>query len=150
MKLLLLATLVLGLGTWASSMRGEDRAQGGLQAWCVVTNHPINRAISADYRGGKVYFCSEECRQKFLAEPNRYAVRANYQLAITGQARQVGCPFTGKPLNPQIAPMEVGGLSVGFCCRACQQTVAVADYQTRIELVFGDAAFGKGYVVQAK
>lgn len=141
---------VVVLGLLAVPTGAAEQSQSALQAWCVVSNHPINPAISADYRDAKVYFCSEECKQKFFVEPGRYTIRANYQLAVTGQTRQVACPFTGKPLNPRIASMEVGGLSVGFCCRACQQTVAVADYQTRIELVFSDASFRKGFVIQRK
>jgi YHS domain-containing protein len=149
MRSLAIALVALGPALWADRLSSEDQAQRAIQAWCVTTNHAINPAIAADYHGGKVYFCSEECRKKFLAEPGRYKIRANYQLAVTGQAKQVVCPFTGKALNPRIAPLDVGGLSVGFCCRQCQQTVAAADYQTRIELVFGDA-FDKGFVVQRK
>lgn len=149
MRSLVVTAALLGAALAAGHAPAADQ-QPALQAWCVVTNHAISPNISADYRGGKVYFCSDECRKKFLAEPSRYAVRANYQMAVTGQTRQVACPFTGKALNPRIAPMEVGGLSISFCCRACQQTVSVADYQTRIELVFSDAAFGKGFVVNGK
>jgi YHS domain-containing protein len=149
MRSLVVAAALLGTWLAAGPAPAADQ-QPALQAWCVATNHPINANISADYHGGKVYFCSDECRKNFLADPARYKVRANYQLVVTGQAREVACPFTGKPLNPRIAPMEVGGLSIGFCCRACQQTVSVADYQTRIELVFSDAAFNKGFVVNGK
>jgi YHS domain-containing protein len=124
-------------------------AKSAVQPVCVVENHPIDRAVSADYQGGKVYFCSRECLAKFQADPAKYAMRAKYQLVVTGQAHQIACPFTGRPINPQIAPMKVCGLDIGFCCRACQQTVARADEATRFDLVFGDA-FRTGFAVNKK
>ena len=66
---------------------------------------------------------------------------------ITGQAKRIACPFTGKPLNPNIPTAKVYGVDVGFCCRACQQTVAGADQLTRLDLVFGDA-FSTGFAVK--
>jgi YHS domain-containing protein len=116
---------------------------------CPVTGRPIDKAVSIDYQGAKLYFSAPDCIAKYQAEPARYTVGANYQLAVTGQARQVACPFTGKALNPNVAAVKVGVLDVGFCCRACQQTVANADLQTQYTLVFGDA-FATGYKIVKK
>jgi YHS domain-containing protein len=110
---------------------------------------PVDPAVSIDYRGAKLYFCRHECIAKFQAEPAKYAAKANYQLAVTRQAKQVACPFTGKALNPNIPSVKVGVLDIKFCCRACQQTVAKADPETRMDLVFGDA-FATGFVVAKK
>ena len=79
----------------------------------------------------------------------KYTSRANYQLVVTGQAREVACPFTGKPLNPNVPTVRVYGLDVGFCCHACHQTAANADMLTRLDLIFGDA-FRTGYVIDKK
>jgi len=40
----------------------------------------INRAdaeAAAEYEGRRYYFCVEQCRQKFLSDPDRYATRRN-------------------------------------------------------------------------
>ena len=119
-------------------------------AACPVTGRPIDKAVSIDYLGARLYFAEPACIAKFQAEPARYAVGANYQLAVTGQARQAACPFTGKPMNPSIPTARVGVLDIGFCCHACQQTVArTADLQAKYRLVFGDA-FVTGFVVEKK
>jgi len=116
---------------------------------CPVTGHPIDLKVSIDYKGARLYFHSPASIDTFQADPAKYAVGANYQLAVTGQAKQVACPFTGRPLSPSIPSIKVGVLDIGFCCRACEQTVATADYQTRFELVFGDH-FSTGFAIVKK
>jgi YHS domain-containing protein len=132
----------------AAQPSGSAPAAGAPQLLCPVTGHPIHPGAHAPWQGGTVYFCSQQCEAKFKENPGKYAVRANFQLAMSGQARQIACPFTGKPLNPSIATVAVGGLNVGFCCRACQQTAARADEETRLDLIFGNA-FRTGYAITA-
>ena len=118
-------------------------------AVCPVTARPISASVAIDYQGAKVYFSSPDSIPIFQANLAKYASRANYQLVVTGQAREVACPFTGKPLNPNIPTVRVYGLDVGFCCRACQQTAAGVDMLTRLDLIFGDA-FKTGYAIEKK
>ena len=143
--LLVLMFLRVG-GSWLAA--ADPAATPGALV-CPVTGRAIDKNVSIDYQGAKLYFNSPECIAKFQADPAKYAVNANYQLAVTGQARQVACPFTGKALNPNIPSVKVGVLDIKFCCRACQQTVAKADPETRMDLVFGDA-FATGFVVAKK
>jgi YHS domain-containing protein len=131
----------------AAEPKAEAVVKSG--AVCPVTARPVSPAVSIEYQGAKLYFSSPDCIPTFQANVAKYASRANYQLVVTGQARQVACPFTGKPLNPNIPTEKVYALDVGFCCRACQQTVAGADMLTRLDLVFGDA-FKTGYVIDKK
>ncbi len=65
------------------------------------------------------------------------------QLLGTKQITQVACPFTGKPINPE-ATVDVGGVSVGFCCMNCKGKASKAD--DKVALVFGDLA--KGFTLQ--
>ena len=56
--------------------RGNNRMQGGE----TVTTDPVCGArvdedqveVKAEYDGQTYYFCSEECKQKFLREPTKY------------------------------------------------------------------------------
>ena len=151
MKSAAMGTLVIG-SVFAAAVAGPAAGRESvpaLQPVCVIDDHPIDRAISTDWQGGKVCFCSEKCLKEFLASTGKYAARANHQLLASGQARQVACPFTGKPLNSQIPTVRVAGADIGFCCRACQQTVTRADRQTRFDLIFGDA-FRTGFAVQKR
>jgi YHS domain-containing protein len=105
---------------------------------------------SVDYKGGKVYFCCENCPKAFSADSKKFAAKANAQLVATGQAKQAKCPLTGGKLNPDTA-ITVAGAKVCFCCEKCQGKVTAAKGDEQINLVFSDAAFEKaGYKVGDK
>lgn len=42
---------------------------------CPVSGQPVDRAIKHGFDGRTVYFCSEDCRQKFLKSPESYLKR---------------------------------------------------------------------------
>ena len=100
MRIYLIAALLL-VSTWAPQGivpvygKSKESASDPSQV-CPVTGRPIDRSVSIDYEGARLYFCSPKCIAVFQADPARYAVNANYQLAATHQAKQVACPFTGK------------------------------------------------------
>ena len=156
MKLHLILTIALllvcgQLGRGSSlAAPAASKASKTSAATCPVTCRPIDKSVSIDYLGARLYFAEAACIGKFQADPARYTVGANYQLAVTGQAHLVACPFTGKPLNSSVPTVKVGVLDIGFCCHACQQTVArTDDIQARYRLIFGDA-FATGFVVDKK
>lgn len=41
----------------------------------VMTQNPINRAVSVEYEGKTVYFCCAGCPAQFQAHPERYLSR---------------------------------------------------------------------------
>jgi hypothetical protein len=72
-------------------------------------------------------------------------VKANHQLAATKQYEQKTCPFSGGKLNPEIA-VELAGTKIAFCCNNCKSKVEAAeDDEAKLELVFSDKAFTKGF-----
>jgi YHS domain-containing protein len=97
---------------------------------------------SVDYKGGKVYFCCENCPKAFSADSKKFATKANAQLVATGQVKQAKCPLSGGKLNPETA-ITVGGAKVCFCCEMCQGKVKAAKGDEQLTMVFGDAAFEK-------
>ena len=104
-------------------------------------------ALRSAYKGGKVYFCCENCPKAFAKDTAKYATKANHQLAATGQAKQAKCPISGAKLNAE-KTVKVGGVEVQFCCEKCQGKVAAAEGDAQLELVFADAAFEKaGFAV---
>jgi YHS domain-containing protein len=42
------------------------------QTVCPVSGDPIDKKVSIDYQGRKVYFCCTACIAPFNADPNKY------------------------------------------------------------------------------
>lgn len=114
---------------------------------CVVSGGAAKEDKTVAYKGGKVYFCCENCPKAFEKDVAKFATKANHQLVATGQAKQAKCPLSGGKLNPE-KTVKVGGVDVQFCCENCQGKVAKAAAADQLELVFSDAAFEKaGFAV---
>ena len=113
----------------------------------VAGNKPAKAGTEVDYKGGKVFFCCQNCPKAFAANKEKYAAKANMQLVATKQAKEVKCPLSGQDLNPDTA-IDVAGVKVCFCCNNCKGKVAKAKGDEQINLVFSDAAFEKGFEVE--
>jgi YHS domain-containing protein len=46
---------------------------------CGMRINKAHAAATMEFRGQKYYFCLEECRQKFAAEPSRYLTTGSLQ-----------------------------------------------------------------------
>jgi len=136
------AVLAIGLVAYAA----EEKAKA-FKATCPISGKPALEDKTADYKGGKVYFCCGNCPGAFTKDTAKYATKANHQLAATGQATQGKCPLSGGPLNAD-KTVDVGGVKVTFCCEKCQGKVADAKGDDQAALVFSDAAFAKGFEVK--
>lgn len=82
---------------------------------CPVSGQPASKDHALAYKKGEVYFCCDKCPTAFKANMKKFAAKANEQLVVSGQYKEVKCPFTGKALNAETA-VEVDGVSVQFCC----------------------------------
>lgn len=121
--------------TTAASSLGEAK--------CPVSGEPVSADAWIAYKGGKLYFCCPGCSAKFKADTEKFAAKANLQLALTGQVVQVACPLSGRKLNPA-TKTKVAGVDVCFCCNNCKAKVAKAEGDKQIDMVFGktfDKAF---------
>ena len=99
----------------------------------------------AKYRDGKVFFCCKGCKGKFQKHTDDYATQANQQLVATGQYVQKGCPISGGSVDDEQV-VEVNGIKVKVCCEKCAAKIKGADDDAaRAEMVFGNAAFEKGF-----
>lgn len=112
-------------------------------ARCPVTGDSVSKEASIDYRGGKLYFCSAECIDKFRADRPQYEAKANAQLVVTEQYKQTRCPLTGDELAPRFKT-RVCGVNVCFSSAECLKKVKRASADEREELVFGEG-FDKGF-----
>ena len=114
-------------------------------AKCPIANEQAMKGLSVDYKGGKVYFCCAGCPESFQGNPAAYAVQANKQLFVTGQAKQTACPFTGGKADMSKTVM-VDGKAVAFCCDNCKAKAAGAEEKLD-GMLFSDEAFDKAFKV---
>ncbi len=116
---------------------------------CVVSGKAVNPEATADYKDAKVYFCCEGCPGAFAGDTKKFAAKANHQLVATLQAKQTGCPMSGKALDPETT-VEVAGVKVNFCCGNCQKAAASKKGDEQVELIFNDKSFEKGFEIAKK
>ena len=131
--------LTISLPLFAQAPSKKKAAAGPV---CPVSGKTAVQTIFAPHKGGRVFFDTEESKNKFTANAATYTGAANFQLVATGQARQVKCPILGKNLGP--TAINVGG--IGVCCVGCQGKIARMNQAQRLNLMFG-ANFDKFYVV---
>jgi YHS domain-containing protein len=138
-------TIVAALAALAASMLWAE--VNLTNAKCPIAGGAANAETSVAYKGGKVYFCCGGCDKSFQENVAAYAAKANHQLFVTGQAKQIACPLAGEPVDAKITA-KVHDATVAFCCAHCREAVeAAADDDARLELLFNDEAFAKGFKV---
>ena len=145
------ASLVASLSLFAfvtTFVVADDKEKKEFKATCPVAKKPAKEDKTAEYKGGKVYFCCANCPKAFAKDTAKYAARANMQLAQTGQAEQGKCPFSGGELNKD-TKIKVGDAEVAFCCEKCQAKAEKATGDEQLELVWGDKAFDTAFTVKA-
>lgn len=108
---------------------------------------PAKADKSVEYKGGKVFFCCQNCPKAFSKDPAKHAAKANHQLVATGQAKQGACPLSGQAVDDSKS-ITVNGATVKFCCPNCLAKAESAD--DKVELLFSDKAFEKGKFAVAK
>ncbi len=142
-----LVLLVAVAGLVAGALLAADPAPSSPKPNLENAKCPVSgKAVKADdwvaFENGKVYFCCENCPAAFKKDSAKYAAKAHLQMVQTGQLKEVACPLTGKPLNPETA-IDVGGVKVAFCCNNCKGKVEKASGDEKISMVFKDVS--KGY-----
>jgi len=133
--------------TSANSAKEEAKK---VELKCPVAGKVVTKKTAASYKGADVYVCCGKCKKAIEANPAKYAAKANHQLAQTKQAKCVKCVFAGKKTNPK-TKIDVAGAELSFCCNGCKgKVLAEKDEDKRIEMVFNDKAFKKGFEIVKK
>ncbi len=112
---------------------------------CIMNPKGAAKAAKfVDFKGGKVFFCCDNCPKGFTkkieAGDKLAAAKGNQQLIQTGQAHQAKCPFTGGPIKTELT---VGGATIKFCCNNCKGKAEKLTGDDQLVALFGDAAFKK-------
>lgn len=131
------AAFVVAFASYAAEEKKEFDAK------CPVSGKPAKEDKTADYLTKKVYFCCDGCPKAFEKNPEKFQAKVNEQLISTGQAKQVCCPFSGKPINEE-AKLKVDDIEVGFCCNNCKAKAEKSE--DKVALLF--ASIKKGFTLQ--
>ncbi len=146
----ILASTMMLTSAFADDNKKEGDKVDFKKVTCVINpKAKAKEAQATEYKGGKVYTCCGGCLAKFKKSPEKFATAANAQLVSTKQYKQAKCPISGGKVNDS-KTVTVGGVKVGFCCGNCQGKVKNAEGKAQAELVFGEKAFKKGFVVAKK
>ena len=134
--------LVITLGFALTTAYAADVKLDGVK--CIVAAKNDAKADkNRDYKGGKVYFCCDNCPKAFDKDTAKFASKANAQLVQTGQAKQHKCPISGQDVDAT-KELTVGGAKVQFCCDMCKGKVEKATGDDQLNLVFSEDAWKKG------
>lgn len=144
-RLVQVLAVLAGCFVWSAS---DDVSLEGVK--CIVTGKAAARAEHAvECKQGKVYLCCANCVAAYTKAPEKYAVKANHQLVLTGQYEQKSCPLSGGKLDPDITT-DVGGIKVAFCCQECQRKVESAEgIEEKVKLIFDEEHFKQGFAEKA-
>ena len=116
-------------------------------AKCPISGKDVDEDASIEYKDSDLYFCCNGCPKAFQKDTAKFATKANQQLVVTGQAVQEKCPISGGKTKDGTA-LAVGGVEVSFCCKNCRKKVDGESGDAQLDLVFGETAFGKGFVIE--
>ncbi|QDV57437.1 YHS domain-containing protein [Rosistilla oblonga] len=144
--------VLLAVATLTSFASAADDTLATKKCKCPVAGTEFtvgDAAASTQYKDAKVYFCCPGCMKRFVADQKKYAAKANLQLFVTGQAKQVHCPFAGRDANPDQS-VTVDNHKVAFCCGGCKGKAAAAEGDAQLEMLFGEKAFKTGFEVVKK
>lgn len=148
MKTRMLVGMGLALVAVAAVMAAEGAKVKLDGVKCIMAASKDAKADNfVEYKGGKVFFCCQNCPKAFAKDTAKHAAKANHQLVATGQATQTKCPISGEDCDASKS-VTVNGVKVCFCCDNCKGKAEKAD--DKVELLFSDKAFEKGGFKVAK
>lgn len=127
----LAVALIWATRTWADEAIGAD-------VKCPVSGRAAKQTVTAEFEGGTVYLCCQNCQKAFKKDPARFAAQARHQLVQTGQEKEVHCPISHKPFKDNIS-LTVSGVEVKFCCNLCKGKVEKMDPKEQVLACFGAA-----------
>jgi hypothetical protein len=147
MKLRSLLVGTASMAVLAATLYAADVKLDGVK--CVMNSKAAAKESKfVDYKGGKVFFCCDNCPKGFAKKVKGdnvdkvVAAKGNCQLVATGQAKQAKCPFTGGKVNTDTA-IQVAGAKIAFCCENCQGKAKKMEGEDQVVALFGDKAFKK-------
>ena len=119
---------------------------------CPMSGRDIDKEKFVAYKDAKVYMCCGNCVKGFAKASKKpeVAMKANHQLVMTKQVKQVKCALNGKGKVNEKAKIKVAGAEVNFCCKNCLGKVAKMEEKDQIKTLFTTASFDKAFKLMKK
>ncbi len=120
--LFLAAAAVAAPAASAAKSEGHEPTKKA-QTTCPVMGGKIDKKISADYQGKRIYLCCAKCVDTFKKDPDKYIKKLEEQgvaLASAGKPQTV-CPVMGGKIDKKISA-DHQGKRIYFCCARCVDT----------------------------
>lgn len=132
---------------------------------CLIDGaQSVSMQHAASYRGSTIYFASSKSlnffkasvstqisSNRFLSSPHqaerqaRLLARANHQLVLLGQWKQVRCPVTGKAVDPEFSSL-IAGVEIQFADANALLTVnQLPCLAAQGEMIFRDKFFDQAF-----
>jgi YHS domain-containing protein/uncharacterized membrane protein YraQ (UPF0718 family) len=94
---------------------------------CGMRVDPAAAPAQLDHRGKRLYFCSEQCRDRFLEHPERYSTIKSLPIASEQFDFPIDpiCGMRVDPADPG-ARLEYPEGTVHFCCQRCADEYVAA------------------------
>lgn len=136
-RLALALAFVIGLVA-VRALQAEDKVDlKGVK--CPLSGKDVVADGTADFNGGKVYFCCKNCPEAFKKDTAKFAAKANHQMAQTGQLKQKACPMSAKECKAG-TEVDVNGVKVAFCCNNCKGAAEKLTADERLAKFFTDVS----------
>jgi YHS domain-containing protein len=87
-----------------------------VQVTCPLSGKPVNAKQFSEKGGEKVYFCCENCKGKYEADPAKYKDKLEGTYSY-----QTLCPVTNEQIDPKAFVELADGRKVYFCCSDCKE-----------------------------
>ena len=146
----LLAAAAVTVGLFSAAAQA-DKKEGSKEkkfaATCPVSGKPAIADSKVKFAGKDVFFCCQGCPGAFKKDPKKFTNKVYVQWLETAQITQVGCPISGRALNPE-ATIALGKTKAAFCCENCLGKAEAAPSKELAALIFKD--FDKGFTLQTK
>jgi YHS domain-containing protein len=85
-----------------------------VQLTCPLSGKLVNKEVSTEQGGRKVYFCCPGCVSNFKKEPAKY--QGKLEASYTYQTK---CPVSNEDIDPSISTKLANGLEVYFSSKKC-------------------------------
>lgn len=121
---------------YAASISAEEIDLTGIK--CPVSGKAVKKTATADFEGGTVYFCCNNCRKAFNKDATKFAAKARHQEVQTGQKKEAHCPITHKPFKDSVS-LTIDGVEVKFCCNKCKGKVEKMTPKEQVAACFSAA-----------
>ncbi|NGY04582.1 heavy metal translocating P-type ATPase [Solimonas terrae] len=122
--------------------RQTDDATGATDPVCGMRVDPATSALHADHDGQRLHFCSAHCRQKFVADPQRYL---GGTAAPDAQIELVPGTFWICPMDPEVRADHPGACPK--CGMALEPEAPTANVEDDGELRSMTRRLGVGIVL---